>query len=43
MKPKKVKTYERHIANFWKNNPERFEINNREYFCVKKKERDEWL
>lgn len=43
LKPKKVRTYKRYVKNFWKSNPEKFELNNKAYYCVKLREKEEWL
>ena len=45
LKPKKVKNYKNYIQFFRKNfeNAEKFEINKRHYYCIKKKEGNEIL
>jgi len=43
LKPKKVRTYKRYVRNFWKLKPIKFELNGRDYYCVKLGEKEEWL
>lgn len=43
LKPKKVKTYRKYVRLFSRGALQRFEINNREYLCVKKRDGDEFL
>jgi len=41
LKPKKVRTYKRYVKNFWKLKPIKFELNGRDYYCVKLGEKEE--
>jgi transposase len=42
LKPKKVKTYRKYVEKFWKKSPLRLELNGRQYYYLKVRER-EWL
>ena len=43
LKPKKVKTYRRYVQSFDLSEAESFVLNAREYFCIKRRECEEWL
>ncbi|MFQ6617940.1 MAG: hypothetical protein ACE5QV_04545 [Fidelibacterota bacterium] len=42
LKPKKVRTYKKYVQLFSREAPQHFVINNREYFCVNKREGEEF-
>ena len=43
LKPKKVKTYKKHVRNFKKEESTNISMNHREYYFIKKKEGDEFF